>query len=179
MVKFRISLQLHNFTKSNKKTKDSKINKFYKCLALLIKINHNCDIKQLQKQFQGYCERLIKIRKNMLIETLPGRDNPLCDIFDTIYPPTISIDIEFKMTSKREEVALKQFYKEYKHSMNKKSYKELRMLYYSTKIINFVNNLRSLMNENVFWDNYTYFENLKTKYTPKITVSDATVLSLA
>ena len=97
---------------------------------------------------------------------------------DTLCPPTIDIDIEFKMTSQREEMALKEFYKNYKGSMNNKSYRELRTLYYSTKIINFVNRLKGLINENVFWARYINQEELKTKYKPVISVSDAAVLSL-
>ena len=82
------------------------------------------------------------------------------------------------MNSEREEIALRQFYKDYKGSMNKKSYRELRTLYYSTKIIQFVNNLRGLINNNIFWARYANHNELKTKYKPVISVSDAAVLSL-
>jgi hypothetical protein len=182
MVKFRISLNLHNFKHFSEskysKAKIKKILKFYKVLAQIIKSTHNCDVKRTQKQFKEYCEPLIKIRKNIFTETTAADDNPLAAFIDTICPPTIDMDIEFKMTSKREELALKQFYKDYKGSMNKKSYKELRTLYYSTKIISFVNRLRSLINDNVLWIRYMNQEDLKTKYKPVISVSDAAVLSL-
>ena len=69
--------------------------------------------------------------------------------------PSIDIDIEFKMTSKREEIALRQFYKDYKGSVTKTSYKELEnTVYYSTKIIQFVNRLRGLINDNILWLRY-------------------------
>jgi hypothetical protein len=182
MVKFRISLNLHNFKHFSQgkysKQKVKKILQFYKVLAQIIKSTHNCDVKRTQKEFKDYSEPLIKIKKNIFTETTAAEGNPLAAFIDTICPPTIDIDIEFKMTSQREEMALKQFHKDYKGSMNKKSYKELRTLYYSTKIINFVNRLRGLINENVFWARYINQEELKTKYKPVISVSDAAVLSL-
>jgi hypothetical protein len=182
MVKFRISLNLHNFKHFSEskysKQKVKKILKFYQELGTIIKSTHNCDVKRTQKQFKEYCEPLIRIRKNIFTETTAAEGNPLAAFIDTLCPPTIDIDIEFKMTSKREELALKQFYKDYKGSMNKKSYKELRTLYYSTKIISFVNRLRGLINDNIFWSHYVNQAELKTKYKPIISVSDAAVLSL-
>lgn len=182
MVKFRITLNLHNFkhflegkySKQNVK----KILHFYKALAQIIQSTHNCDVKRTQKQFKDYSEPFIQIQKNIFTETTAAEGNPLVAFIDTLCPPTIDIDIKFKMTSEREEIALKQFYKDYKGSMNKKSYKELRTLYYSTKIINFVNRLKGLINDNVFWMRYMNQEEFKTNYTPNITVSDAAVLSL-
>lgn len=181
MVKFRISLNLHNFKhlsedKYSKKTQ--KIVKFYKALAQIIKKTHNCDIKRTQRQFKEYCEPMIRIRKNIFTETVAEEGNPLAAFIDSICPPSMDIDIEFKMTSRREELALRQFYKDYKGSMNKKSYQELRTLYYSTKIIQFVNKLRELINDNVLWVHYLNRAELKTKYKPHISVSDAAVLSL-
>jgi hypothetical protein len=182
MVKFRISLHLHNFTNLSEskypEKKAKKILKFYKALAQIIKKTHNYDVKRTQKQFKEYCEPLIKIRKNIFTETVADEKNPLAVLLDKLCPPSIDIDIEFAMNSQREEIALRQFYKDYKGSMNKKSYKELRTLYYSTKIIQFVNRLRWLINDNIFWLRYVNRAELKTKYKPLISVSDAAVLSL-
>jgi hypothetical protein len=182
MVKFRISLNLHNFNnlseKKYSKLKANKILKFYKAIGKLIKKTHNYDVKRTQKQFKEYCEPLIKIRKNIFTETVAEEGNPLAALIGTICPPSIDIDIEFAMTSQREEIALKQFYKDYKGSVTKSSYKELRTLYYSTKIIQFVNRLRGLINDNVLWLRYVNRQDLKTKYKPDISVSDAAVLSL-
>lgn len=182
MVKFRISLNLHNFKHLSEKKyskKAQKIVKFYKALGQIIKKTHNYDVKRTQRQFKEYCEPMIRIRKNIFTETVAEDGNPLASFIDTICPPSLDIDIEFKMTSQKEEVALKQFYKDYKGSMDRKSYKELRTLYYSTKIIQFVNRLRELINDNILWDTYTNRAELKTKYTPLISVSDAAVLSLS
>jgi hypothetical protein len=182
MVKFRISLNLHNFKhlseKKYSKTKAQKIFEFYKALAEIIKKTHNYDVKRTQKQFKEYCEPLIKIRKNIFTETIADEKNPLSVFIDSICPPSIDIDIEFKMTSKREEIALRQYYKDYKGSVTKCSYKELRTLYYSTKIIQFVNRLRGLINDDTLWLQYANRKELKTKYKPIISVSDAAVLSL-
>jgi len=182
MVKFRISLNLHNFKAFSEgkysKQKTKKILKFYKVLAEQIKITHNYDVKRTQKQFKDYCEPLVKVRKNIFTTFSAADDNPLAAIVDTICPPSIDIDLEFKMTPEREEVALKQFYKDYQGSMRKKSYRELRALYYSTKIINFVNKLRELINDNILRMRYLNTTELKTKYKPIISVSDAAVLSL-
>jgi hypothetical protein len=182
MVKFRISLNLHNFKYLSEskysKQKAKKILKFYKALAQIIKNTHNYDVKRTQKQFKEYCEPLIKIRKNIFTQTVADDKNPLATLIGTLCPPSIDIDIEFKMNSQREELALRQFYKDYKGSVTKSSYKELRTLYYSTKIIQFVNRLRGLINDNVFWLRYINRAELKTKYKPVISVSDAAVLSL-
>lgn len=182
MVKFRISLNLHNFkhlsNKKYSKEKAKKIVKFYKALAEIIKKTHNYDVKRTQKQFKEYCEPLINIRKNIFTESVADDKNPLAAFIDTICPPSIDIDIEFKMTSRREEIALRQFYKDYKGSVTKCSYKELRTLYYSTKIIQFVNRLRGLINDDILWLRYANRKDLKTKYKPVISVSDAAVLSL-
>jgi hypothetical protein len=174
MVKFRISLNLHNFNDFNySKHKTRKIITFYEALANQIKTIHNYDIKKTQRQFKDYCEPLIKIKKNIFIENEYGSS-----IKEICVPPTIHIDLEFIMTSRREELALKRFYNDYKGSMKNKSYIELRTLYYSTKIINFVNRLRNLINDNILWIHYINKVELKTRYTPNISVSDATVLSL-
>jgi hypothetical protein len=178
MVKFRVSLNLHNINSINKysKHKTNRILKFYRALAELIRRVHNLDVKRTQKQFKEYCEPLIKIRKNIFTETTS--DSPISSILEYLCPPSIDIDIEFNMTSEREEIALKQFYKDYKGSIKRSSYSELKTLYYSTKIIQFVNRLRGLMNENVLWEHYLNKAGLKTKYKPIISVSDAAVLSL-
>lgn len=182
MVKFRISLKLHNFkgisNKKYSKEKTTKITKFYKIIAHIIKSIHNNEVKRTQQQFKDYYEPLIKIKKNIFTTIEPPKDFPLIAFIDTMCPPTIDIDIEFKMSSREEDSALRQFYKDYKGSVNRKSYTELKALYYSTKIINFVNRLRCLINENVLWTRYRNIAELKTKYTPIITVSDTAVLSL-
>jgi hypothetical protein len=110
MVKFRVSLNLHNYNINSgrySKQKVKKIHSFYKTLAELIKSTHNCDVRRTQKQFKEYSEPLIRIRKNIFTTAL--RDQTLPVLFQLIFPPTIDIDIEFKMTSEREETALRQF----------------------------------------------------------------------
>jgi hypothetical protein len=183
MVKFRISLNLHNFKYLSEgklsKQKANKILKFYKIIAHIIKKTHNYDIKRTQQQYKEYCEPLIKISKNIFTDTIADKNNPLAELIGTMYPPSIDIDIEFTMNSQREDIALRQFYKDYKGSMDRKSYRELRTLYYSTKIIQFVNNIRSLINDNILWQSYVNRAELKTKYRPNISVSDAAVLSLS
>ena len=173
MVKFRISLTLHNFDKS----KNIKIIKFYKTLANIIKSTYNIDVRKKQKQSDTYIQPFIKIKKHTFTEHTIDSTNPLHSIIRTMCPPKITIDITFKLTPEREEFALKRFY-EIHNSMNSKTYKELKALYYSTKIINFVNNLKSLLHYNTLWLYYTNEIKLKTKYKPNIDVSDAIVLSL-
>ena len=171
MVKFRVSLKLRNFDKSKK------IITFYKTLAKIIKSSYNVEVRKRQKESNKYIQPLIKIKKSIFTEPNIDSSNPLHSLIHTVCPPKITIDIEFKITPKREEFALKRFYKSDK-SMNSKSYKELKALYYSTKIINFVNVLRGLLRYNTLWLQYTNELKLKTKYEPDIDVSDALVLSL-
>jgi len=174
MVKFRVSLKLHNFDKS----KNVKIITFYKTLVKIIKSTYNVEVRKKQKQSDAYIQPLIKIKKYIFTEPTLDSSNPLHSLIRTVCPPKITIDIEFKLTPEREEFALKRFYKNH-HSMCSKSYKELKALYYSTKIINFINVLRGLISYNTLWLQYTNEIKLKTKYKPKIDVSDAIVLSLS
>ena len=70
---------------------------------------------------------------------------------------------EGKLSRQKANKILK-FYKDYKGSMDRKSYRDLRTLYYSTKIVQFVNNVRSLINDNILWQSYVNRVELKTKY---------------
>ena len=61
----------------------------------------------------------------------------------------------------------------------KKDYKDLRSMYYSSKIVRFVVKLRELINDNILWQGYMEDNNIKTDYVPVISVSDAAIISLA
>jgi hypothetical protein len=182
MVKFRISLRLYNYNDVSQgpysKLKAKKILKFYEAIGQIIKTTHNCDVKRTNKMFKEYHEPLIKIRKIIFTKPEVELDNPTATFLDALLSPTMDLDLEFKMSGEEEEVALKQFYKDYKGSMKKKSYKELRSLYYSSKIIQFVNRLRGLVEDGILWKRYLNSIDLKTKYKPSMVVSDTTVLSL-
>jgi len=131
--------------------------KFYKFISNIIKHIYNSSIHKNQKKFKTFNEPLIRIKKH---------------IFNS---PNIEITFEFKMNPEREEIALKQFHNNY--NINK-SYKELKVLFYSTKIIQFVNILKGLITYDILWKYYITKMNLKTNYKPNIKVSDAVVLSL-
>jgi hypothetical protein len=182
MVKFRISLRLYNYNDVSQgpysKIKAKKILNFYEAIGQIIKSTHNCDVKRTHKMFKEYHEPLIKIRKNIFTKPEATLDSPTATFLDILLSPTMDLDLEFKMSGEEEEIALKQFYKDYKGSMKKKSYKELRSLYYSSKIIQFVNRLRGLVEDGILWKRYINTTALKTKYKPSMIVSDATVLSL-
>ncbi len=182
MVKFRISLRLYNYNDVSQgpysQLKAKKILKFYEAIGQIIKSTHNCDVKRTHKLFKENHEPLIKIKKIIFTQPNITTDGPTASFLDTLLSPTMDLDLEFKMSGEEEEVALKQFYKDYKGSMKKKSYKELRSLYYSSKIIQFVNRLRGLVEEGILWKRYINTTDLKTKYKPSMVVSDATVLSL-
>jgi hypothetical protein len=177
MVKFQISLRLHNYNDISQgqysKLKAKKIEKFYQHLGKLIKTTHNSDVLRTRKIFKQYYEPLIKI--DNIIFTQPESDNPLDSL---VMFPTIDMSIEFKMKPEQEEQALKQFYRDYKGSMQKKSYKELRSLYYSSKIIQFIDRLKELVEDGMFWRRYTNIIGLKTKYKPSMALTDTAVLSL-
>jgi hypothetical protein len=177
MVKFQISLRLNNYYDISQgkysKNKAKKIERFYEKLGKLIKTSHNGDVLRTRKVFKDYYEPLVKI--DNIIFNEPQMDNPL-DILIMI--PVIDMSIEFKMKPEQEEKALKQFFKDYKGSMQKKSYKELRSLYYSSKIIQFVNRLRVCVEDGMFWRRYTSIIGLKTKYNPSMALTDTAVLSL-
>ena len=187
MVRFRVYLHLNNIRKlqaikdEKAKHKAKKILKFYKLLAKLIVYEHNKDIKLTQKNFKEYSEPLINIKKNIFVvsdvsENIAG--NALQSIIEKIYPPTIEIDFEFKISDSRESIAIKHFKKTFGNSIVKHSAKDLRTLYYSTKIINFVNKLKNYFNSGIYWKIFQSKTQIKTHYIPNISLSDATVLSL-
>ncbi len=187
MVRFRVYLNLNNIKKlqsitdSKAKQKAKKILKFYKLLAKLIVYEHNNDIKLTQQSYNEYSEPLINIKKNIFVvselpETPAG--HILQSLIEKMYPPTIEIDFQFKISKRREHIALSQFKKDFGTSLTKHSNKELRTLYYSTKIINFVNKLKNYFNSGIYWKIFQSKTQIKTHYTPNISLSDATVLSL-
>jgi hypothetical protein len=182
MIKFRISLNLHNFNnihnKKYSKSKTTTLLKFYKTLAKTIRILHNNDIKQTRRQFKEYYEPSIVIKRNIFTVTSVEEDNPISTIIDKICPPTIDIDVEFRMKPEHEKAALKQYHKEYEQSVKNMNMKNIRTLYYSTKITHFMNRLRCLIDDNVFWDFYKKHNSIKTKYAPIMSISNVAVLSL-
>jgi recombinational DNA repair ATPase RecF len=193
MVKFRITLDLHNFNKLEKlhdskmKIKGKKIMRFYKQLAKLITYDHNNEIKHLQKIAKGYCEPLIAITKCMFIfpnnpkvlEGAPDDENAfLSDLINKINPPVLQIDFEYKISPKSEDVAIKRFKKDYVKSITFRTKTELHNIFYSTQIINFTNKLRSYLDKGIYWKLFRTKIDINTKYKPRISVSNTAVLSL-
>jgi len=186
MVKFRISLDLFNYNNIKKKYRKKKILRYYKTLANIIKDKYNSDIKQTNSISKKNYGPLIKIKKTIFNEpdinagkkSTKNKKVSLDSIMRTIFPPSMNIDIQYTMSVKREELAIKQFCKSYMINA-KKDYKDLRSMYYSSKIVRFVVNLRELINDNILWQRYVEDNNLKTDYVPVISVSDATIISLA
>ena len=188
MVKFRISLDLYNFKNIKKKYRKKKIIKYYKTLANIIEDNCNSDIKQTNSIKRNY-EPLIKIKNSIFNEPdinagkimkqhINNKKVSLKSIMNIVFPPSMNIDIQYTMPLKREELAIKEFCKSYMINA-KKDYKDLRSMYYSSKIVRFVVKVRELMNANVLWQRYMEDNNLKTDYVPLISVSDAAVISLS
>jgi hypothetical protein len=183
MVKFRIFLHLHNFRnlkKKNPKKKTKNILKYYKTIANIIKDSHNYDVKQTNTVCKNQYEPLIKIKnsifnKSDINEGKKVKKND--DIMKTIFPPSMNIDIQYTMSLKREELAIKHFCKSYMINV-KKDYKDLRSMYYSSKIVRFVVKMRELINDNILWERYMEDNNLKTDYVPIISVSEAAIISL-
>ncbi len=190
MVYFRVCLSLHNFldAKENKitknETKAQNIINFYKLLGKKVAFLYNLDIKTTTKYMNDYYEPLIKLRKNILVykEANDQENEALTDIVKKLFPPSIEIDFEFIMNKENEQLAIKEFKKSIRKHMKKEervtTYKELRRLYYSTKITNFVKNLNSLITTDQLWNIHKEKYNIKTKYSPHIHVEDTTILSL-
>lgn len=187
MVKFRISLDLFNYKNISKKYRKKKILKYYKTLGNIIKDRYNSDVKQMNN-IKNYGP-LIKIKKTIFNEpnisagktvkkNTKNKKVSLDSIMNTIFPPSMNIDIQYSMPPKREELAIKEFCKSYVINA-KKDYKDLRSMYYSSKILRFVVKLRELINDNILWQNYIEDNNIKTDYVPVISVSDAAIISLS
>lgn len=173
MVKFRISIDLYNYNNIKKKYRKKKILKYYKTLANIIKDRYNSDVKQTNSIKRHY-EPLIKIKNNIFNESDINAEK----IMNIVFPPSMNIDIQYTMPLKREELAIKEYCKSYMINA-KKDYKDLRSMYYSSKIIRFVVKVRELMNANILWQRYMEDNNLKTDYVPVISVSDAAIISLS
>lgn len=187
MVRFRVYLHLNNIRNlqaikdSKVKHKAKKILKFYKLIAKLIVYEHNKDIKLTQRNFKEYSEPLIDIKKNIFVVSKISENSAghvLHSLIEKIYPPTIEIDFEFKISDASETIAIKHFKKTFGSPTVKHSNKDLRTLYYSTKIINFVNKLNNYFSSGIYWKIFQSKTQIKTHYTPNISLSDATVLSL-
>jgi hypothetical protein len=189
MVKFRISLDLYNFNNIRKKHRKKKILNYYKTLANIIEDSCNYDIKQTNFVSKKDYGPLIKIKNTIFNEPdisagkimkqqTKNRKVSLKTIMETVFPPSMNIDIQYTMPLKREELAIKEYCKSYMINA-KKDYKDLRSMYYSSKIIRFVVKIRELMNANVLWQRYMEDNNLKTDYVPVISVSDAALISLS
>ena len=189
MVKFRISLDLFNYKNIKKKYRKKKILKYYKTLGNIIKDRYNSDVKQMNTMYKKNYGPLIKIKKTIFNEpdidegkkikgNTKNKKVSLDSIIKTILPPSMNIDIQYSMSVKREELAIKEFCKSYTINA-KKDYKDLRSMYYSSKIVRFVVKLRELINDNILWQGYMEENNIKTDYVPVISVSDAAIISLA
>jgi hypothetical protein len=186
MVKFRISLDLFNYDNIKKKYRKKKILRYYKSLANIIKDKYNSDVKQTNAISKKNYGPLIKIKKTIFNEpdidvrkkSTKNKKVSLDSIMRTIFPLSMNIDIQYTMSVKREELAIKQFCKSYMIN-SKKDYKDLRSMYYSSKIVRFVIKVRELINDNILWQDYMEDNNLKTDYVPIISVSDAAILSLS
>jgi hypothetical protein len=193
MVKFRITLDLHNLNKLKKlhdskmKIKGKKIMRFYKELAKLITYEHNNEIKHLQKMANGYYEPLIAITKCMfifpnnptIIKGIPDDENALLsNLINKINPPVLQIDFEYKISPKNEEIAIKCFKKDYDKSIIFRTKTELHNIFYSTQIINFTNKLRNYLDKDVYWNFFRTKIDINTQYKPNISVSNTAVLSL-
>ena len=189
MVKFRISLDLFNYKNIKKKYRKKKILKYYKTLGNIIKDRYNSDVKQMNTVYKKNYGPLIKIKKTIfnepdiiegkkVKESTKNKKISLESIMKTILPPSMNIDIQYTMSLKKEELAIKEFCKSYTINA-KKDYKDLRSMYYSSKIVRFVVKLRELINDNILWQGYMEDNNIKTDYVPVISLSDATIISLA
>ena len=189
MVKFRISLDLFNYKNIKKKYRKKKILKYYKTLGNIIKDRYNSDVKQMNTVYKKNYGPLIKIKKTIFNEpdidegkkinkSTKNKKVSLDSIIRTILPPSMNIDIQYTMSLKREELAIKEFCKSYTINA-KKDYKDLRSMYYSSKVVRFVVKLRELINDNILWQGYMEDNNIKTDYVPVISLSDATIISLA
>jgi hypothetical protein len=185
MVLFRIILDLHNFdflqknivNKNKKKAKY--ILEYYKALGKMIVYFHNSDINNTRQYMKKYYEPYIKLNKNLFV----FRDIPdnisIKNILNKIFPPSLELDIEFTMNPIFEKKAIKTFSKLVNNKDNNiTNYKDLRILYYSTKITNFVNNLNNTFTSHFLWNNFIEKYKIKTKYIPNITVNSTSVLSL-
>ncbi len=185
MVLFRVVLELHNFQElqeklaiKNKKKANS-ILKFYKSLAKMIVFFNNKDIQETKQHIEDYYEPFIKLCKNLFVFRDATSDNDIVrQLLSDIFPPCLELDFEFKMHKVLEQKAVKDFAKTNKIKYTTYNYKELRNLYYSTKITTFVSTLNNALHNNMMWQKFIEKKRVKTKYIPHISVSNTTVISL-
>lgn len=189
MVLFRVVLDLNNFQElhdlqETNQQKAQKTLKFYKVLAKMIVFFHNKDINNTSRLFPEYNEPYLKLCKNLFVFRDATSDNTIIkDVIKSLFPPRIEIDFEFKIHPVNERKAVSEYYKtiknrRYKNLISKNNSIDIKKLYYSTKITNFINNLNNMLHSNDFWKIFCEKKLLETKYIPNITVSDSIIFSL-
>lgn len=191
MVMFRVCLNLNNFDELYKpymmknEKKLEKIVSFYKHLAKMIVSFHNDDIRQTRAIFEDYYEPYIKLKKNIFVthslnydQDSEYKNDHIESLVQSLYPPLIELDFEFKIQIHLEKKGLKEFTEKLRKENIHVKGKDIRSMYYSTKITNFITNLNVLLIDNNFWKIFLKESGIKTKYTPDITVEDTIVISL-
>jgi hypothetical protein len=186
MVLFRVKLNLNNFedVKNNRitanKEKATQILRFYKVLGKMIVYLHNSDNKTAKKHIKEYYEPNIKLLKNVFVfRDIDNLDNELMQtVFTSLFPPSIELDFKFKQHTILEKKAIDEFVKISGIKVKDHTPLELKTLYYSTKITNFITNLNNMLHKNEFWIIFTDKYGLKTKYIPNIDISDSCIYSL-
>ena len=174
MPSFKIRLNLHNI----KSLKTNKYIDFFKILAYIIEEEHNVYNKMISKYTKGI-EPAIKIKSNYLITSKSNDSNKSKDdkLIKQMFPPYIEITIKLKMSVENEARAFKEFYLKNRGKIVRDK-NVIKSLYYSTKISNIIIKIKNYITNGVYWDIYKDMHKYKTRYVPKITVSNATVLSL-
>ncbi len=182
---FRVVLDLHNFQDLQEgsliknKEKANNILKFYKSLAKMIVFFNNRDIQKTRQHIEEYYEPYVKLYKNIFVFRDANSDNDFVkSLLTNMFPPCLELDFEFKMHKVCERKAVKEFAKSIKVKFNTHNYKELRNLYYSTKITTFVSTLNDALHNNMMWHRFINKKAIKTKYVPQISVSNTMVISL-
>ena len=170
--------------KASKKTQYKQISKFYENLAKAIVKRHNQGVKIAKSLVQEYPKPYLKLVKNSV--HIENRKKEVKDVDDTIdalvdafTPPYIKVDLHMFMDKDDEKMAVKTFKREFKNDLDGViSFKELRTLYYSSEIANFVNTLKSVLHKNLIWKDYMKKFELDINYKPQTRVGVTTVLSL-
>lgn len=98
-------------------------------------------------------------------------------ILAAIVPPSIVVDFSFIMDKDAEKAAIKMFKKD---SLGKDytsgiKYSELKTLFYSTEIMNFVNDIKEMLQGKIYWKEYSKKNNIGKNFAPESEVGNIVV----
>jgi hypothetical protein len=188
----KINMARKMISRDSSDAMNKKIMMYYKKLGKLVAHEYNENNAKLNKLTNGaFVKPTISVIKTKLLSnnslsssldsTKSNVDRIAAQFTDSILaaivPPSIVVDFSFNMEKDEEKVAIKLFKKESlaKGAAKGLKYNELKTLFYSTEILNFVNDIKELLKDKIYWKEYTKKHVINKKFVPESEVGNIVV----